>query len=238
MRAIAHPEVFVKEGHANFVTEGDLRVQQFLFERLETVCPGAAFFAEEQENAQLTEAPTWVIDPIDGTFNYMRGRDCSSVSIALLRGRRPVLGVVYNPYRDELFSAEQGKGAFCNGRPIQVSRQPFSRAMVGFGTAPYRADLARRSMDAACRFLQEAGDLRRTGSAAIDLADVACGRSDVFFELVLSPWDFAAGALLVTEAGGQFGMPQQQALDFGAPACILAASPVCYPRAAEILRTV
>ena len=122
--------------------------------------------------------------------------------------------------------------------PIQVSQQPFDRAMVGFGTSPYRADLARRSMDVACRFLLEAGDLRRTGSAALDLADVACGRSDVFFELTLSPWDYAAGALLVTEAGGQFGMPLQQTLDFGAPACILAASPVCYPRAAEILRAV
>lgn len=235
MLSFAHPDVYTKEGHANFVTQGDLAVQKFLLPRLQEICPESVFFAEEKENDPLTDRPTWVVDPIDGTFNYMRGRGCSSISAALLVGQEPVLGVVLNPYRDELFSAEKGKGAFLNGTAVHVADTPFERAMVGFGTSPYKPALAGRSMKAALRFLLEAGDLRRTGSAAIDLCDVACGRSDVFFELTLSPWDVAAGALLVREAGGIFDMPEQSAVSFAAPACILAASPACFGRAREIL---
>lgn len=235
MRAIERPEVFVKDGHANFVTDGDLAVQKLLFGALAPVVPGAVFFAEEQDNATLTDAPTWVIDPIDGTFNYLRGRDCSSISVALLIGKKPVLGVIYNPYRDELFAAERGKGAFRNGARIRVSEVPFERAMIGFGTSPYYPELAVRSLEAAKRFLLEAGDLRRTGSAALDLCDVACGRSDVFYELTLSPWDFAAGSLIVEEAGGVFDMPEKPAVDFSAPAAILAASRVCFDRAKTLL---
>ncbi len=196
--------VHQKEGHFNYVTDTDVAVQRFLQKELLSLLPGSRFIGEEQENETLTGAPTFVVDPIDGTMNFTRHRSASAVSIALLKDKQPVTGVVYNPYADEMFTAEKGKGAYLNGRGISVSKTAFDQALVSFGTSPYDADLMQRTIAAASRFLQRAGDLRRSGSAAIDLCDVACGRTDALFELRLRPWDVAAGALLVTEAGGVF----------------------------------
>lgn len=191
-----------KEGHFNFVTDTDVAVQEYLREKLSALFPQALFFSEEQENAALTHAPTFVIDPIDGTINFMRSRRQSAISVAYLVNKQPVLAAVYNPYAGEMFTAEKGKGAALNGSPIHVSDTPFEKALVAFGTSPYDAELARRTMACACDFLLQAGDLRRTGSACVDLCDVACGRCDIFFELRLRPWDVAAGSLIVQEAGG------------------------------------
>lgn len=224
-----------KEGHFNFVTDADVDVQQFLRRELLALLPKARFFAEEQENAPLTVETTFVVDPIDGTLNFMRHRNLSAVSIGLLEKKMPVLGVIYNPYADEMFTAEQGKGAFLNGRPIHAAHTPFENAMVCFGTSPYDADLARRGMAAAAEFLLRAGDLRRSGSAAVDLCDVACGRADVFFELRLRPWDVAAGSLIVTEAGGSFQSLGHDRPYYDGPCGILAAAPSCREAAFEIL---
>ncbi|MDD3244298.1 MAG: inositol monophosphatase family protein, partial [Eubacteriales bacterium] len=193
-----------KEGHYNFVTDTDVAVQRQIKEALRKLRPEARFFAEEQTNEALTDAPTFVVDPIDGTINFMRSRAVSAVSIGYLENKKPVAGVVFNPYEDEMFWAQAGKGAFLNGQPIHVSALEMANALIAFGTAPYDAELATVSMRAAAAFLQQAGDLRRTGSAAVDLCDVACGRAEVFYELRLRPWDVAAGSLIVTEAGGEF----------------------------------
>ncbi len=230
------PEVFQKEGHANFVTQADIGVQAFLMEELHKAAPEAAFFAEEKENEALGDGPTFLIDPIDGTTNFIRGRKCSCISVALLHGREPVLAAILNPYANELFYAEKGKGAFLNGQPIHVSRQEFSHALVSYGTSPYDALLAGKTMRAAEKFLLAAGDLRRTGSAAIDLCDVACGRSDIYWELILSPWDFAAGALIVMEAGGTAASPGRGSLRFDQKAPVLAANPLCFARSEEMLQ--
>ena len=227
--------VFRKEGHFNFVTEADLHVQEELRGRLSAICPEAVFYAEEQENARLTNALTWVVDPIDGTLNFMRGRDCSAVSIALLENARPVTGVIYRPFTDEMFAAEKGKGAFLNGEKIRVSEVPFENAMISMGTSPYNSALARDTLKRAERFLLEGGDLRRTGSAAKDLCDVACGRSDVFFELQLSPWDIAAGSLIVEEAGGVFRQYLEKERTFDQKTAILACNRLCLDKALEIL---
>ncbi len=235
MLGFDRPEIYQKDGHANFVTEADIAVQAYLMEELKKAAPDAAFFAEEKENEALTDAPTFVIDPIDGTTNFMRGRKCSSISVALLKNKTPVLAAVLNPYFKELFHAEKGKGAFLNGAPIHVSSQGFANALVSMGTSPYDAILASKTMRAAEKFLLAAGDLRRTGSAAIDLCDVACGRSDIYWELILSPWDYAAGALLVTEAGGRIGIPGRGDLIFGQKTPVLAANPECFHQAEEIL---
>lgn len=235
MLAFENPEVFQKEGHANFVTKADIQVQAFLLDKLREALPEASFFAEEQENGKLTGAPTFMVDPIDGTTNFMRGRKCSSISVALLKDRAPVLAAICNPYAGELFHAEKGGGAYCNGKPIHVSAQDFSRALVTFGTSPYNAALAKKTMRAAEAFLLQCADLRRTGSAAIDLCDVACGRSDIFWELQLSPWDFAAGALLVSEAGGRACCPGRGTFDFGEKSPVLASAPACHEAAERIL---
>lgn len=231
------PEVYQKEGHANFVTLADIEVQAFLMEKLTKAAPEALFFAEEKENETLTDALTFVIDPIDGTTNFMRGRKCSSISVALLKNQEPVLAAILNPYTKELFHAEKGKGAFLNGQPIHASGQEFAKALVSIGTSPYDSVLAGKTMKAAEKFLLAAGDLRRTGSAAIDLCDVACGRSDIYWELILSPWDFAAGALIVREAGGRICSPGRGVLRFDQRTPVLAANPLCFDKAQELLLT-
>ena len=236
MRSFCDAAVHRKGGHCNFVTDADVAVQKYLQESLTALLPGSRFFAEEQDNEPLTGEATFVVDPIDGTMNYMRGRNASAVSIALLIDKTPVSGAVYNPYADEMFTAAAGCGAFLNGRPIRVSENGFDDALVTFGTSPYDQELAKRTLRAATRFLLEAGDLRRTGSAALDLCDVACGRTDVFYELRLRPWDVAAGSLLVAEAGGCFVSLGKDAPYYDGPCGILAANPLCRERALEIIK--
>ena len=227
--------VHQKEGHFNFVTDADVAVQAFLKEALKALAPEARFFSEEQENEPLTNAPTFVVDPIDGTMNFMRSRRASAVSIGFLAGKQPEYAVVYNPYTDEAFAARRGKGAWCNGQPIHVSDFPFDEAIVSVGTSPYDAELAEKSMRCAAQFLHSAGDIRRVGSAALDLADVACGRADVFFEMRLRPWDVAAGSLLVAEAGGRFFSLGHDQPYYDDACGTLAANALCAPQALEIV---
>jgi len=228
-------EVYSKEGHANFVTSCDLSIQRYLTEALGALLPEAAFFGEESKNAPMGDGPTWVVDPIDGTLNFMHGRNASCVAIALLERKQPVLAAVYDPYRDAFYHAQAGQGAFCGGQRLRVASTPFAHAVAAFGTAPYNAEKADLSMDIARRLLHACADIRRVGSAELDLCDVAAGRSDLFFELVLSPWDFAAGALLVTEAGGCFHR-LDGALRFDVPIGALAAAPACFEPALELIQ--
>ena len=212
-----------KEGHANYVTSVDEKVQAYLVDALHHLLPEASLIGEEQTNAPLGDEYTWVIDPLDGTTNFIHDYRFSAISIALLKERKPMLAAVYQPYANELFMAELGGGATLNGKPMKVSQHDFQHALVGFGTSPYSAELAKKSLEIALHYLQEAADIRRCGSAALDLAYLACGRQDVFFELTLNPWDFAAGALLVTEAGGRFCLPGHED-DFGKAGTVLAAN--------------
>ena len=228
-----------KEGHGNFVTDIDCAVQEYLAKALSALLPGSCFIGEEQENDALTDAPTWVIDPVDGTCNLIHNYRQSAVSIALLEDQQPVLAAVYQPYTDELFFAVKGCGAALNGKSISVSSHPFSRALVCFGTSPYHPQLAERSMKLALSFLLSTADIRRSGSAALDLANVACGRQDVFFEITLKPWDFAAGALLVTEAGGRLLMPFEDGqIRFDCSRGILAANACCIEDALRLVQSI
>ncbi len=232
---VSETSVHEKAGHCNYVTETDVAIEEYLKVELLRSLPGSRFFAEEQENEQLTDAYTWVVDPIDGTMNFIAGRRASCVSVALLHEKKPVLSMIYQPFADELFTAIRGEGALLNGRPIRVSDKPFEKALTDMGTAPYYAELAHATAFCFERFLTLGNDIRRVGSAALDCCDIACGRADIFFELRLSPWDYAAGALLITEAGGEFRMPWETETDFGKPACILAANPRCIEQALRVL---
>ena len=223
-----------KEGHANYVTNIDCLVQEFLEKELTALLPGSQFIGEEKENQALTDAPTWIVDPLDGTANLIHDYRASAVSIALCEKKKPVIGLVWQPYTQELFYAEKGKGAFLNGSPIHVSNTLFPEALVSFGTAPYYEELEKTSMLIAGDFLHSCADIRRSGSAAIDLASLACGRTDIFFELRLKPWDYAAGSLIVQEAGGEFRMPLIGDLDYDRSTAILAAAPQCMEKAMEV----
>lgn len=201
----ANPQVYAKGAHADFVTEADVAVQTFLLEELAKAYPGAAFFAEEQEGNVLGDGLTFIIDPIDGTTNYFRRRRCSAISIGAVEGRKPVFGAIYDPYRDEMYHAEKGQGAWCGDMRLHVSDVPMERAVIGFGTAPYYSELFELTGRTMGALLPQIADFRRTGSACIDLCDVAAGRSDGHFEWRLQPWDYCAATLLVEEAGGRCG---------------------------------
>ena len=225
-----------KEGHANFVTNIDCRVEAFLEAELARLLPGSQMIGEEKENQALGDAPTWIVDPLDGTTNMIHDYRMSAVSIALCERRRPVAGLVYQPYTDEMFYAQAGRGATLNGAPIHVSGTPFERALVAFGTAPYYEELERVTMETALDFLHECADLRRSGSAAVDLAYLACGRHDVYFEWRLKPWDYAAGSLIAQEAGALIRMPllRDGGMNYDLSTAILAATPGCMRQAEAV----
>ena len=221
-------ETFVKEGHGNFVTSVDLASQAYLQERLAPLLPQAHFMAEEQDAIVLKPGYNWIVDPLDGTANYLHGYRHSAVSIGLVQDDVGVLGVVYDPFADELYTAVRGEGAFLNETAIHVSDLPLDRGLLLFGTAPYDLRLAERSFRAAYQLFRTASDVRRSGSAALDLCFVAAGRCEGFFEMVLSPWDYAAASVIVTEAGGVVGAIPPEEWGFRRPIGICAANPVCH----------
>ena len=192
-----------KAGHANFVTDYDKKVQDRLKGGLLKIMPDAHFMGEEGTTQEFSpKGKFFIVDPIDGTTNFIKDFRASCISVALVVDGTAELGAIHNPYLDEMFTATRGQGAFCNGRRLHVSEDPVENGIVVFGTAPYREELAERTFKLAYAYFKKALDVRRSGSAALDLCTVAAGRAALFFELFLSPWDFAAGALIVTEAGG------------------------------------
>ncbi len=205
MLDFSDPAVYSKGRHADFVTEADVAVQDFLLTELAKAFPGACFLAEEGEGQILTDGFTFIIDPIDGTTNYFRQRRSSMISIGAVEGKTPVFGLIYDPYRDEMYHAEPGHGAWCNQERLRVADMPFDKALIGFGTGPYYEELFDVTSRSFAALLPRVADIRRTGSACLDLCDVAAGRSDGHFEWRLQPWDYCAGTLLVEEAGGKCG---------------------------------
>ena len=191
-----------KGSRENIVTTSDVAVQHFLTERLEALLPGSGFLAEEEDFTDTAHRDVWVIDPIDGTANYARGIENCCISVALVRNGEPTMGVVYSPWRGELYTAEKGKGAFCNGEPIRVSGRPFERGLLFTAMSTYRKDLARTCSDIIYDLYMQCNDFRRTGSAAVELCLMAAGKVDLYFEMRLMPWDYAAAALILKEAGG------------------------------------
>ncbi len=229
-----------KSGDRNFVTKYDVLVQKFLKNALAEAVPEAAFVGEEDDGSGKSGAGTslcWIVDPIDGTSNFMHDLRCSAVSIALCdrKENKTLAGVIYNPYSDELFSAEAGAGAFLNGEKITVSRRAYRDALLGFGTTPYTRSLADRTFAIAREMYTESLDIRRSGAAAADLANIAAGRLDGFFELSLSPWDYAAGALLIAEAGGIVTNLSGGPLNLSKPDGVVAGNAEVYPELMRII---
>jgi myo-inositol-1(or 4)-monophosphatase len=200
---VEHLQVSLK-GPANFVTAADRRAEETLCAELAKARPDYSFLGEEggrRDGSDRTH--TWIVDPLDGTTNFLHGIPQFAISIALERSGTIVAGVVYNPITDELFTAERGKGAFLNDRRLRVAaRQRLVDAVIACGLPHHgRGDLALGLRELAAIQDKVAG-LRRFGAATLDLAFVAAGRVDGFWERNLSPWDMAAGLLLVREAGG------------------------------------
>jgi len=200
---VEHLQVSLK-GPANFVSAADHRAEEILCAELSAARPGYGFLGEEGVRREGTDRThTWIVDPLDGTSNFLHGIPHFAISIGLEREGEIVAGLVYNPIDDELFTAERGKGAFLNDRRLRVAaRQRLADAVIACGLPHLgRGDLALNNRELAAVQPKVAG-LRRFGAAALDLAWVAAGRFDGFWERGLSPWDVAAGSILVREAGG------------------------------------
>ena len=199
------PKIMEKSGHANFCTETDEKIQAFLIEKLSKILPQANFLGEEDGQdvftSKMSSGYCFVLDPIDGTSNFIYGYRPSVVSIALLLDGKPYIGVIYNPYDDMMFSAEASKGAYLNGERIMSSEAPLSDCLAVFGTAPYYVEHRDRSFDIAKKLLPLCVDLRRSGTAAWDMCCVSMGRCGLYFELKIQLWDYAAAALIAKEAG-------------------------------------
>ena len=200
-----------RKQHNDFVTEVDQAAEAAIIETLKDAFPDHGFLAEETgeiPGSSMADQPShiWIIDPLDGTTNFIHGFPQYAVSIALAVDGITQQAVVYDPNRDELFTATRGAGAYVNNRRLRVAgRLKMSEALIGTGF-PYREDQdVEAYLEIFAQMTRQCAGLRRPGAASLDLAYVAAGRLDAFFEQGLKPWDMAAGALLITEAGGLVG---------------------------------
>lgn len=192
------------KGRADYVTQVDTDIQEFLSQELRGRFPAIQFLGEEAGLHEMSADTYWILDPIDGTTNLIHDYQHSVVSLGLYEKGTITMGIVYDPFREDVYYAQRGQGSFLNGTPIRVSEaEALSETIISIGTSPYDRELADENFQRIRRVFDRSQDIRRTGSAALDLAYVACGRTGGFFEPCLRPWDFAAGMLLVEEAGGK-----------------------------------
>ena len=213
-----------KSQAVNIVTSSDITSQHMLVEGLSRLLPGSGFFCEE-EGLQDTESEyIWVIDPIDGTTNFSRGIKDSAISVALLHRGQVVLGVVKTIFDEDCFSAVLGEGAYLNGRPIRVSERSFEAGILCTAMSLYKKEHARVCSDIIFEAYMESNDVRRFGSCAMELCYMAAGRCELYFEIRVFPWDYAAGLLILREAGGVARGLKDQEVDFKRPTVLVGAN--------------
>ncbi len=225
-----------RKGPSDFVSSADLKAEKTLFEELSKARPGYGFVMEERGTVEGTDkSHRWIVDPLDGTTNFLHGIPHFAVSVGLEREGVLVAGVIYNVVRDELFWAEKGAGAFLNDRRLRVTARGDMRdALIATG-APFLGrpghDVFLREVE---RVIAVSAGVRRWGAASLDLAYVAAGRFDAYWERGLNAWDIAAGAVIVREAGGV--VTEVDGGDFMKTGAVLAANPSLAPRLAQTLR--
>ncbi|MFZ6009886.1 MAG: inositol monophosphatase family protein [Bacteroidota bacterium] len=193
-----------KEGFNNLVSYVDKESEKRLVAALSKILPGAGFIGEEGTSIKGTNSYTWIIDPLDGTTNFTHGLPPFAISIGLVSdNNKPVLGVVHEVTSNECFHATEGHGAFCNNEPIRISSiKTLPESLLATGFPYHQFEKMDAYLSIIRTFLDNTHGIRRLGSAAVDLAYVACGRLEGFFEYNLNPWDVAAGGFIVQQAGG------------------------------------
>ena len=217
-------EVHKKGNESNYVTSADIQVQNFLEERLIELLPGSHLIGEENDSNPSDGDFIWVIDPIDGTSNFIRDIGLSVISVALLKRGEPYLGVVYHPYRNEMYWAESGKGAFLNGKQIHVSERDFRHSHLCSAMSLYEKAYAKPCFNVIEKVYEKADDLRRLGSAALETAMLAAGRVELYFEIRVYAWDVAATAVIIKEAGGHMEFMFHESLPLNKPFGVIAAN--------------
>lgn len=226
-------ESVAMKGSADFVTNVDISISNFLKQALTALDPKIGFFSEE-ESGHLHEK-CWILDPIDGTTNLVYGYNMSSVSLALYENGQVVFGVVYNPFSQECFTAELGKGAFLNGAPLHVSSRELKDSIIEFGAGSTRKQDADESFALGKEIFKHCVDIRRICSSALDLCFIAAGRIDGYFESKLKPWDYAAGSLILTEAGGKLTTYGGNDLPMDVPSSIIASNGIIHSDLQQII---
>ena len=217
-------EIEQKGGCANIVTSSDVAVQNFLCQRLSEAMPGSGFLCEEKDVYDIEHEYTWIIDPIDGTANYSRGIGQCAICVGLKHADEIQMGVVYIPRTNELFHAERGKGAYLNGIRIHVSERPFANAVLCTALPVYHKEHASVCSEIIVEAFANCNDIRRFGACAPELCYVAMGRCELYFEYILSPWDYASASLIVTEAGGVISSINGNKVSLTRPTGVIAAN--------------
>jgi len=225
-----------RKGPSDFVSSADLKAEKTLFEELSKARPGYGFVMEERGVVEGTDKTNrWIVDPLDGTTNFLHGIPHFAISIGLEREGVLVAGVVYNPIRDELFWAEKGAGSYLNDRRLRVAaRNDMRDALIATGTPFLGKPGHEKALKEIERVIAKTAGIRRWGAASLDLAYVAAGRFDGYWERGLNTWDIAAGAVIVREAGGVVTEPDGD--DFMKTGAVLAANPALAPLLAQTLR--
>ncbi len=204
MEGLNKPLEIDHKGRYDLVTDVDRRSEQAIINTLAEAFPEVGILAEEEVRTATEANQVWIVDPLDGTTNYASGYPAFCVSIALRRAGEIVLGVVYEPVRNELFEAIRGQGARLNGSAVKVSNtRELSQSLLATGFPYDRCEQPETNLDRFCAMTMRTRGVRRGGSAALDLCYTACGRLDGYWEIRLNPWDISAGALIVSEAGGK-----------------------------------
>ena len=228
-------DITEKSSPIDVVTKYDTAVQEYLRRELLELMPEAGFLGEEGAHEEITTEWTFVVDPIDGTANFVRSFGHSAISVGLAKDGVVEYGVVYNPYRGEMYAAQRGKGATLNKRPIHVSDTDAPHSLLLCGSTAYDRELTDKHFAMMRALYDRTGDYRRLGAAALDLCYIAAGRADVFFECQLRPWDIAAGSLILTEAGGQITRLDGTPIDVLHNCSVFASNGVCHGLA-EVIR--
>ena len=223
-------EIEQKGGYENIVTTSDLAVQNYLHEKLSAIMPQSGFLCEEKDINDSQHEYTWIIDPIDGTANYSRGIDQCAICVGLKHGNEMVMGVVYVPRTSELFHAEKGKGAYLNGKRIGVSGREFGNGVLCTALPVYHKEYTEVCSKIIVDAFGKCNDIRRFGACAPELCYLAMGRCELYFEYLLSPWDYAAASLIVTEAGGIITSADGSPLRLTEPTGVIAANTVANHR--------
>lgn len=214
-------EKSVKE---DILTSADIGVQNFLCEKLKKLLPQSGFLCEEKHMSDLKHDYVWVIDPIDGTTNYSRNIDECAISVALLYNRKPVIGVVYAPLKDYLFTATDGGGAQLNGKNLRVSEKAFENSLICTAMSLYNKSYAKACSDIIFETYMQCNDIRRFGSCALELCYLAAGKCDLYFEIRVFPWDYSAAYLVLKEAGGVLKGFNGEELTYDKPTVLIGAN--------------
>lgn len=226
-----------KEGTANFVTKYDSMVQSFLIKKLSLLVPDACFIGEEDGYSQrkLTDGSTFIIDPIDGTTNFICGFPVCGICVGFAEHGVMELGVVYNPFREELFAARRGGGAFLNGTLLQLIDRPLQESVLCMDTAPYTPEIRKDLFERILQLSYLSMDIRSIGSAALGICYVACGRSGAYLSPKLCVWDYAAASVILTEAGGLISGWDGRALELSTGIPVLTGTPAAHKKIVESL---